>query len=248
MKMIQWGSPCKALSTHPDTALMFIKLQLLSGCLLIRCVKAEHGDGVHALFHMWASRSTRGLLPRGPPFVLPYVSPSHMWAAWESAPGDVDRAAGRAHLSHVSFPPRNKFFFSWRSPMGWVTFLQLSGIFSLAPVEGWSPAHALWCREQAGLEGTHTSHSWVCVMASFYYRAIHFKSHSGAAGEGDTNIARRDARIQISALWSRTSYLGFLGLSFVINKMGMITLILHDFFLSQDATCKASDSYLLLNK
>ena len=80
-------------------------------------------------------------------------------------------------------------------------------------------------------------------MASFYYRAIHFKSHSGAAGEGDTDIARRDAQIQISALWSRTSYLGFLGLSFVIYKMGMITLILHDFFLSQDATCKASDSF-----
>ena len=132
--------------------------------------------------------------------------------------------------------------------MGRTTFLQLSGIFSLAPVEGWSLADALWYREQAGLEGTHTSHSWVCVMASCHYRAIHYKCYSGAAGEGDTNIACRDAQIQISALWPQTSYLAFLGLSFVIYKMGMLTLILQDFFLSQDATCKASDPYLLLNK
>lgn len=104
------------------------------------------------------------------------------------------------------------------------------------------------CGIESRLEGTHTSHSWVCVMASCHYRAIHFKSHSGAVGEGDTNIARRDAQIRISALWPRTSYLGFLGLSFVIYKMGMITLILHDYFLSQDAICKASDPYLLLNK
>lgn len=115
-------------------------------------------------------------------------------------------------------------------------------------MEGWSLADALWYREQAGLEGTHTSHSWVCVMAYCHYRAVHYKSHSGAVGEGDTNIACRDAQIQISALWPQTSYLGFLGLSFVIYKMGMITLILQDFFLSQDATCKASDPYLLLNK
>lgn len=112
MKMIQWGSPCKAVSTHLHTALASIKLQLLSGCLLIRCVKAEHGDGVHALFHMWGSHSTRGLLPRGPPFLLPYVSPSHMWAAWESCPGRCGQSCRQGPPQPcILFPVQQGFLF-----------------------------------------------------------------------------------------------------------------------------------------